>query len=320
MKIAALDIGGANTKTLTWEEGKTESVLKYFPFWKKSHMFKEFLSSLRLEADVFAVTMSAELCDAFATKAEGARFIAQSCSEVFDSPLFLTSHMGLSELDQIDEFNKLAATNWLASRYFMEKRLGRGILVDIGSTTTDIIPFGSGTTGFASDFERLKNGRLLYTGLLRTPVNTIVSSVPVNGRLVPVASEYFAITADVYHLLWGVDYTCDTPDGAGKNRVDSIRRVSRLLCAESRDVMDAIPGICEYIHNAQVDGIAAVLEKAAEEFDSEKIFAAGVGRRLAIEAAKKIEIDALDIETLVDSAWNLPCMGLVEMVIDQVGV
>jgi uncharacterized hydantoinase/oxoprolinase family protein len=142
----------------------------------------------------------------------------------------------------------------------------------------------------------------------------------VNGRLVPVASEYFAITADVYSILWGVDYTCDTPDGAGEKQGDSIRRVSRLLCAEPKEVMDEVRGICEYIHDAQVSCIAVALEKASEESGCKQILAAGVGRRLALEAAKKIEISALDLETLVDCAWNLPCLGLVEMVFDRLEV
>jgi len=245
------------------------------------------------------------------------RRIAQCCSEFFDSPLFLTSHRGLSELGQINDFNKLAATNWLASRYFLEKRFGQGILIDVGSTTTDIIPFGFGASGFASDFERLKTGRLLYTGLLRTPINTIVSAVPVKGGRVPVASEYFAITADVYNILWGVDYSCDTPDGAGKTQGDSLRRVSRMLCAEPDEVKDHVLGICEYIHEVQVEKIAGALEKASEEYRCEEIIAAGIGRRLALEAAKKVEIDALDLETHVDCAWNLPCLGLLEMVLDS---
>ncbi len=317
MKIAALDIGGANTKVLVWEEGKSESEVEYFPFWTEKQRFKEFLSSLRLNSDIVAVTMTAELCDVFSSKADGARFIAQCCSEFFDSPLFLTSHRGLSELGQINDFNKLAATNWLASRYFLEKRFGQGILIDVGSTTTDIIPFGFGASGFASDFERLKTGRLLYTGLLRTPINTIVSAVPVKGGRVPVASEYFAITADVYNILWGVDYSCDTPDGAGKTQGDSLRRVSRMLCAEPDEVKDHVLGICEYIHEVQVEKIAGALEKASEEYRCEEIIAAGIGRRLALEAAKKVEIDALDLETHVDCAWNLPCLGLLEMVLDS---
>ncbi|HDY73640.1 MAG TPA: H4MPT-linked C1 transfer pathway protein [Euryarchaeota archaeon] len=317
MKIVALDIGGANTKILVWEDGKSESQLEYFPFWTEKQRFKDFLSSLDLDADIVAITMTAELCDVFSSKEEGAQFIADCCFEVFERPLFLTSHSDLRRHDEIKDFKTLAATNWLASKYYLEKRFDEGILVDVGSTTTDIIPFGPGASGFASDFERLKTGRLLYTGLLRTPANTIVTSVPVNGRLVPVASEYFAITADVYNILWGVDYTCDTPDGAGKTQGDSLRRVSRLLCAEPDEVKDEVLGICEYIHDVQVEKIAGAIENAVEDFESEEIIAAGVGRRLAIEAAKKIEIDALDLETQVDIAWNLPCLGLLELVLDS---
>jgi len=319
VKIAALDIGGANTKVLNWDEGKSESQLEYFPFWTEKHQFKEFLSRLDLSADFIAVTMTAELCDTFSSKAEGARYIAGCCDEVFESPFFLTSTSSLSTLDDINDFNTLAATNWLASKYYLEKRFKSGLLIDVGSTTTDIIPFGDGASGFASDFERLKSFRLLYTGLLRTPINTIVSAVPVNGGLVPIASEYFAITADVYNILWGVDYACDTPEGAGKTLGDSIRRVARLLCAEPDEVKREVIGICEYIHDAQLESIVAALENVSEEVGCDSVVAAGIGRRLAIEAVEKIGLDVLDLETQVDSAWNLPCLGLLEMVIDRWG-
>ena len=70
MKIVALDIGGANTKILVWEDGKSESQLEYFPFWTEKQRFKDFLSSLDLDADIVAITMTAELCDVFSSKEE----------------------------------------------------------------------------------------------------------------------------------------------------------------------------------------------------------------------------------------------------------
>ncbi len=316
MKILALDIGGANTKVLVYSDGRSDSSVEYFPLWKEKPRFKGFLSSLRGDEDVVTVTMTAELCDVFSSKPKGVRFITESCNEIFNDPLFLTSDGILKRLDIVMDFNSLSATNWLASLYFMQKKFEPGILVDIGSTTTDIIPFGIDKRAFKSDFERLKASQLVYTGLLRTPVNSIVSEVPVDGERVPIASEYFAITADVYNILWGVDYSGETPDGKGKTEDESMARIARLLCADTAEVKEFIPAICRYVHERQVEKIAAAIERVSEDYDMSKVYMAGIGKKLGIEAAKSLELDVVDLENEIADAWNLPCLGLLEMALD----
>jgi len=32
------------------------------------------------------------------------------------------------------------------------------------------------------------------------------------------------------------DYTCDTPDGAGKTRTDAMRRLARVVCADLTEI------------------------------------------------------------------------------------
>ena len=80
------------------------------------------------------------------------------------------------------------------------------ILIDTGSTTTDIIPIKNGqehATG-RSDLERLKTGELVYSGTLRTNVAALVEKVPLDGTMIRVASELFAITADVQMVLGNI--------------------------------------------------------------------------------------------------------------------
>ncbi len=313
MRILTFDIGGAYTKWLEHDDGVTVSSSVYFPVWKRKEELALFLTGIGREADTVAVTMTAELCDVFASKEAGSRFVVESCEEAFGDPLFLTSDRRLVKKEDIKDYNKLGAANWLASRYFMEQRYGSDLLVDIGSTTTDILPFGGGLNGFKSDFERLKSSELLYTGILRTPVNTIINELHIKGNVVSAASEYFAITADVYNILWGISYTCDTPDGKGKSREDSIRRVARLLCAEPDEVRDYIEGICHEVYEKQVTTISRGLRRVSRESRMNKVYAAGIGRRLGIEAAEMAGLQSVDLEEEVKDAWNLPCLGLLEM-------
>ncbi|MFQ5800788.1 MAG: hydantoinase/oxoprolinase family protein [Candidatus Hydrothermarchaeales archaeon] len=317
MKILTFDIGGANTKKLVYKDGGTKSSLYNFPMWKKRDKLRDFLEGLREDADTVAVTMTAELCDVFSSKDDGARFIVSACEEVFDEPLFLTINQSLVKKNDIKDYKDLAATNWLASVYLMRKRFGSGILVDIGSTTTDILPFGDGTRYLKTDFERLRAGQLLYTGYLRTPVNAVISKVPAGGHMIPIASEYFAITADVYNVLLGVNYTCETPDGKGKSRKESMARIARLLCADLDEVEDYVVDICRYVHEMQLKGIAKAIERISKGTETDNLYVAGIGRQLGIEAGEQLGLNTFNLEEKIKDAWNLPCLGLAEMVLDK---
>ena len=71
MKIAGLDIGGANIK-LADADGRGWS--QVFPMWKEHRRLCVALSEMLDafgEAELIAVTMTAELADCFETKAEG---------------------------------------------------------------------------------------------------------------------------------------------------------------------------------------------------------------------------------------------------------
>jgi probable H4MPT-linked C1 transfer pathway protein len=317
MKILALDIGGANTKSLFHEDGSFESSLSYFPVWKKKSGLSSFLSGLKRDSEAVVVTMTAELCDAFKSKAQGAQFIAKSCIETFDDPFFLTHGQTLVKKDEIRNYKDLFATNWVASSYLMSKMFGGGILVDVGGTTTDIIPFGRDHFSGKTDLDRLKTRELVYTGYLRTPVNTIVSKVPIGDEAVLISSEYYAITADVYNLLWGVDYSCETPDGRGKSKENSMARLARLLCADVDEVAEQMEDICRYVHGEQVKMISSAIDAVCRREGAESVMVVGTGKRLGIEAARALGLKVIDLEEELKDAWNLPCLGLIEMVLDK---
>ena len=99
----------------------------------------------------------------------------------------------------------VAAANWHALAAFCGRycRSGCGLLLDIGSTTTDIIPLAEGkpVARGKTDTERLIHGEMVYTGVERTPVCAIVDRVPYRERSVGVAAEWFATTRDVYLIL-----------------------------------------------------------------------------------------------------------------------
>ena len=110
----------------------------------------------------------------------------------------------------------LAAANWIATAPLAAHIYPDCVLIDIGSTTTDIIPIKNGKecARGRTDLERLGTGELVYTGALRTNVATILDKVPLKNRWVRVASELFAVSADVHLVLGNIDpadYTTETP-------------------------------------------------------------------------------------------------------------
>lgn len=318
MKILTLDIGGANTKKLllNTKTRKIKSEILYFPMWKKKAKLKPFLQSIKEKADCTAITMTAELCDCFSNKAEGVKYIASACEEAFENPYYLSVDKKLLRFKEIGNPLKIAAANFAASIYFLEKKFGEGILADVGSTTADVIPFRKGEILYGrTDLERLRKNQLVYTGMLRTPVSAIVSKVPFKNQLVRVSSEYFAITADVYSILGMLEnYSCDAPDGGGKERRDSMRRVARLLCADLDEVeKKKVTKICEYVHKKQVEQIAEALRGAAEDSGIKRAYTCGTGKELAKEACKLAGVNATDLSRITKAYDNLPCLGLAEM-------
>jgi hypothetical protein len=322
LKILTFDIGGANTKKLVMDGGKIQSSIHYFPIWKKKDELSNFLQELGEEADAVGITLTAELSDVFDSRREGVEYVVGVCEEVFDEPFYLSVDRRLLRHREVDDPLELAAANWVASLAFLENRYHEGIMLDIGSTTTDILPFRKGEIlSGKTDLERLEKGQLLYMGVLRTPVNTIVNRLPYKGKFIPISSEYFAITADVYNVLDMLnDYSCETPDGKGKGKKESLRRLARLLCSDPAELgEESLIGICEYVHQKQVEIIAEGLREISVNYGLGRVYVCGIGIKLAVEASTAAGLDYVDLSSTIETYANLPCFGLAEMLREYLG-
>lgn len=317
MKILTFDIGGANTKKLVLEGDEIRSTIYYFPMWKRKDELPSFLQGLKEDVDAVGITMTAELSDAFNSKKEGVEYIIRCSEEVFNTPLYLSLDRRLLRYEEVKDPLDLAAANWVASLYFLERKFSEGILLDVGSTTTDILPFRRGEVlSRKTDLERLEQQQLIYTGFLRTPVNAIVDRLPYKGKLIGISSEYFAIAADVYNVLGMLeDYSCETPDGRGKSREESMWRIARILCADLEEVgKEEVVAICEYVRKRQVEEISVALEETARSSGMDKTYICGVGKDLAREASDAAGLKYTDLSKVTEAYGNLPCLGLAQMV------
>lgn len=316
MAIVGWDVGGANVKA-TWlgrvgQEPAVRTVSLPFEIWRAKERLPTVLAAALAAVaaqppDAMALTMTAELADVFTTKREGISFVFDSTAAAFPGcPVYALSLAGafvpLAQARQ--QPLDFAAANWLAAATWLARQYPDCLLVDIGSTTTDITPILDGqvrATG-RTDLARLQAGELVYTGAVRTNLAAIVQSAPVRGQPCRVASEYFAVSGDV-HLVLGhlapEDYACPTPDGRPAT-VDAARaRLARLVCADTEQLTAAeIDALARCVHEAQVGQVVQGLAQVLSRLDGRRdlpVVALGLGAFLAEQAARRLGLKALSL-------------------------
>jgi probable H4MPT-linked C1 transfer pathway protein len=210
-----------------------------------------------------------------------------------------------------------AATNWLASAKLVSEQYKNAIFVDVGSTTTDVIPIvGGEIKAKRTDFERLKYGELIYSGILRTNVATLLKKVNVaegeeeEGEECKISSELFAISADVYLALGYLnegDYSCESPDSYAfvsrekeeKCRISAMQRLSRVVCSDLEEIgEDSAVGIAEQVKKAQVEELVASMVRLKEKYGLKTVVSAGIGDFIAKEAADSLNIQFLSLSSI----------------------
>jgi probable H4MPT-linked C1 transfer pathway protein len=300
--VIGLDIGGANTKAAVVDgERGVQIVSEPYEVWREPDAMAGVIASvvarLRFADAPVALTTTAELVDVFPSKADGVRYVLRAARQALPGRR-LRVMTTAGELIGLREARaaplRCAAANWMATALLVARQLPDAILVDCGGTTTDLIPIVAGavTARGRTDLERLLEGELVYTGVLRTNVAAVLWHVPIGGRPCPVSSELFAIAADA-HLLRGnltpEQCTCTFPDGRGTSAGEIRSRLARVVCADPEQLADGdLEVIAAAVEEAQVAAIASALGRvAARSRAGTEVIAVGVGAFLARAAAAR---------------------------------
>jgi probable H4MPT-linked C1 transfer pathway protein len=311
-----LDIGGANIKA-SHSDGTARTVP--FEVWKRPD---ELARTIAAVAATFppspsaAVTMTAELCDCYPTKEVGVHAILDALVEALpDCSIAVWGIDGsYHSVDDARGAPRLvAAANWLAlatlaARLFPEDT---SLLIDIGTTTTDLIPLDRGSVAARGrcDTERLQWGELVYAGVRRTPVCALATELPFRGVQTGLAAELFASTLDVYLTLGDIESNpldISTADGRPSTADAARERLARMIGAD-RDGFTAEDALAfsQAAEACLLDRLGRAVERACRLAIGRPTAAvvAGSGEFLARRLARRvIEPDGPIIS--VKEAWG----------------
>lgn len=291
-QVLGLDIGGANLKAATPAK-RAASVP--FALWKQPDRLPSALAELvgRFpEADELAVTMTGELCDCYETKRQGVHAILDAVESAAAGRPVRVWGTGGEFVDVPTarrDYLTVAAANWHALATFAGRFAPHygGMLIDIGSTTTDLIPLDHGipSTAGRTDHGRLENGELVYLGVRRTPAYAVLPE--------RTCAELFATTADVFVVLGLLPEDpadTDTADGRPLTVEHALARLARVVGADREEYPDGLfVSLAVRVHARLRDRLTEAARAAYYTSDRvpelRTVIASGAGEFLSREVA-----------------------------------
>ncbi|MCB1955332.1 MAG: H4MPT-linked C1 transfer pathway protein [Rhodocyclaceae bacterium] len=246
--VVGWDIGGAHVKASVVRDGRIADTAQWpAPIWQgMMHLDSAIEAAGRrwtsIEPTHHVVTMTAEMTDLFEDREAGVgALVAHLAHALAPTPLFYAGEAGWLTADAaVRAWRDVASANWLATAHCAAATAADGLLIDIGSTTTDLIPIRHGRPcpSGRSDADRLASGELVYLGVVRTPLCALAERIRWQGREFNVMNEWFATTGDVFRLLARLDPDHDQyppADGGHKDEPGTCRRLARMIGHDGHD-------------------------------------------------------------------------------------
>jgi probable H4MPT-linked C1 transfer pathway protein len=340
--ILGWDIGGVNTKAARLDppagaagagSPSVRSASMPFEIQRDPDALVSVLRSLasqlgHAEGWRHAVTMTAELSQAFRTKRQGVAFVLGALARAFPvDPLHVYTVDGRFVPPAAAAADPLAvgASNWVATATLVGRFVPDGILVDIGTTSTDIIALegGRGAARGRPAPARLLSRELVYTGALRTPAEALLREVPLWGGRAGVSAEGFATIGDAHVWLGRLppsDYTAPTADGRPVTRELAGERLARVVCGD-REMLDeaAIDAIARALAEAQVELVADGIRQVRAGFPAAATaVVTGLGDFIAAEAARRAKLEVVALaDRLGAAARTAPAAAVAWLLADE---
>lgn len=314
--VIGWDIGGAHVKAGLLLDGRIADVCQWpTPLWQGlQHLDAAIAAASNRWPNVVrnarhAVTMTAEMTDLFEHREQGVATLATHLQQALNGELQLYAGLTgwVAPGDAREHWRAIASANWRATAALLAARQEQAVLVDIGSTTTDLIPVYAGEILAApTDASRLASGALVYLGVVRTPLCALARRVRFRGHSYNVMNEFFATTADVFRLGGDLNPEHDqypSADGAPKNPDATRQRLARMIGLDARDAPPAAwQGLAMVWRRAMAGEIRHNFDqvcKAAVMPSEAPIVGAGCGLFLAKAMAERLQRPFIPFHQLV---------------------
>jgi probable H4MPT-linked C1 transfer pathway protein len=316
--VIGWDIGGAHLKAVRVESGiVVDAVQVASPLRLGLPRLAQSFAEARARigaAERHAITMTGELADTFACRAEGVEALAALAAREL-VPGAMVVYAGRAGFVAPDAARKhtedIASANWHASATLIARSRRDALLADMGSTTTDLVPIVSGTVAARgyTDAQRLMAGELVYTGLVRSFLMALADRAPFAGQWMTLINENFATMADVHRILGtlpdGVDQMTSA-DGREKTVEASRARLARMVGCDAGDAGDdAWTSLAHWFAERQIQAVtdaAALVISAGLPASGAPLVVAGIGRDILHEVARRLGRPHIAFDCLFDAA------------------
>ncbi len=293
-----IDIGGAHLKIVGLNNNDQVIYVKYTSckIWENiENLNKEFeqINQIVGRSALCAITMTAELCDNFTSRQQGAEKLIKKCELLkIDKYFYINSSKIFSKNPK---FSELISMNWHSIGRYLEKKIKSCVAIDFGSTSTDILCIKNHKllNKFYDDYSRLNNNELIYTGLTRTPLFGVSNSIKINKTNMNIIPEYFSDMSDIYRILQKLDSSYDidkTADGRSKSLYSSLKRVSRSFGFDyKKENLGKLLEISNQLKEIQLTKIFATCLKNIQEYSltNEPIIVSGIGQNILSDFLSK---------------------------------
>jgi (4-(4-[2-(gamma-L-glutamylamino)ethyl]phenoxymethyl)furan-2-yl)methanamine synthase len=316
--VIGWDIGGVHLKAARAESGRIVKAIQVAaPLRSGVEQLAEAFTLAQAElgaAGHHVVTMTGELADIFPSRPDGVACLAMLAARKLNgTPVSIyagpAGYVGPEEARA--HAGLVASANWHACASFIAGRRRNALLIDMGSTTTDLVPITGGKVaahGY-TDTQRLAAGELVYTGLVRSFLMACADRVPFKGAWTPLINENFANMADVYRILGSLPEEADmmaTADGREKTREGSRARLARMVGADDADADNrAWTALAQWFAEMQmrsvIDAVMLVDSQHLLPADA-PVVAAGIGAHVVNDIAQRVGRNCVAFDALLDGA------------------
>lgn len=314
--IFGWDLGGAHVKLAVVHDvgGLVRVAQASCPLWLGLEHLERALRELAGGDSArvrHALTMTGEVVDLFPDRASGVAAIIDGFLEVIDASgaLVFAGDRFVDGGTAKASWADVASANWRATAALTAALVPEALVLDIGSTTTDVTLIADGRVQAQGrdDHGRLAHEELVYTGVVRTPLAAVASAVPFGGAWVSPMAEHFATTGDVYRITAELDPQFDqaaTADGRARSREASMRRVARLIgCDFDTAEAAAWERLARWLSHAQAERIRRACDRNLSRGligPHAPVVGLGVGHFLAARLASVMDRPYLDFAVLLD--------------------